>query len=188
MQLDSKKPNFLKQKAKVILETADNISKKQNRTERHIMETEIKTGITKEELQAIKKADRIVFRINQDGNSVAWAAKNNPKSNEPFEEYDFRFDIQVAKAKVTDYSKSDVMSPNEFSCIVERDALELLKHIVRAGDTLQGHWMLANNNEHVKDSGLTTNEFRVIIKKKTKNLSILVRSTTRTSGRYSGMI
>ncbi len=142
------------------------------------------TELTAEHIKAIRKADRVVFNHDpaKSNEGRAWAAKDNPKRDEPFEEYDFRFDLIVEPGIVTNYTgrrEGGRLDPTSFSGSIEYGDLTVLRALAKKGDRLQGHWIVGNNNDHVTKAELRNDEFRVRIIRGNRVIEVLINTVTR---------
>lgn len=156
------------------------------------METDTQQGLTADDIKAIRKADRLVFNYDPLGEILVWAAKDNPKRHEAFEAWDFRVDLTAMERPiVTNYAgryDTPGVSPTSFTGMVQHDEMVVLRALLKKGDRLQAHWVIANNNDHVTAAALRADEFRVRILRGNKVIEMSVSTVVRPEGdRYCHM-
>ena len=133
-------------------------------------------ALTREQLKALKNADSIVFRFHSEDSPhvtdrelpATWIeAIKTINPGDGFGERDRRVEIPTGQALLHSYNQGVIQYASWVFLHTDRShPLGTLIHgFLRAGDRLQPEFVAGNNNDHVRDAGLTVDEVHLRVER-----------------------
>lgn len=149
--------------------------------------------LTKIDIAALRKADRIVFRSEWGNTHHIEAIKKAPEATErdPFPA-ERRHRVEVS-GRISDYAEGSfggawrVESFEAFEMehsAQHSDEWQTIAGLLREGDQLILAWVHENNSPALRDAGVCRDELRLVILRGDKRLTFFVSSRVQTSTRF----
>jgi hypothetical protein len=146
--------------------------------------TTLTPALTAADLRTLRNADSVVFRFVTDrapettygapGTTVVCTKRHDP--GDGFGCRELQVIIDLPTGSVTTYGRDDGPPTSQatmawwvFTSAKFNPPLVTALAMLRPGDLLIPQWVANNNNGHVRDAGLTTDEFKLRVQRPTKS-------------------